>query len=749
MRILNQSSSISQGWLRKFGKERNDLIVSTFRSVRDVDENSSRSYVQNYFVTVNEAKSSWKNTPTLPLSAAPKCVLYDISRSGRVSVSFYNAGVGTAGVKKDQGSFIEVIDQEDGLFRLDTSNVHGKIVSDTWFGGCSWSANETFVAYVAQLTTPTKTVVEQLAQAETDPFNSKNKFDYQEDWGEKYVDVSELGIFVLDIAKQKVTRLPLNDVKEFTIGQPNLISVGGSKYFLSYTAWNNKPRRLGMIYCYQRAASIWIADISNVLTTESTVTVPNTPIPVNYWKVSENIEIARSSRSSGDNEKLIFLGHEKGFLSHNGISELFLVSLKPFFNMISSISNTNAEEIQKVDPSTLIWKKIVPEVRNYTNAKTDFPGLFVDQLPKYPFHKGNNEIVLTTLWESKDTLVSIDLTGSSGVKEIAWWENELDKNHQFHDYSFQLLDTFLNNDEGKENYVLGAVSSPVEAPELVIVQLLNDGSSIVHWNPAKNATKTFGISSKANFFPLLKSLEENPLQWKVFNHVNQGIHFNSILLYPSSSSSSSLPLIAVPHGGPHSCFSNSFVASYVFLAKTLNAAVLLINYRGSTGFGQDSIESLLGKIGANDVEDLWIAINHALSLPSLLDGSKVGIIGGSHGGFLSSHMCGQRPSYFKFCCLRNPVTNIPAMASVTDIPDWCQVESGSLISNQGKEFPTFYQGGLNESQLTAMFQASPVRYIGQYNTPTLLCLGAKDRRVPFSQGIEFYHLLQMRNVPSK
>ena len=56
------------------------------------------------------------------------------------------------------------------------------------------------------------------------------------------------------------------------------------------------------------------------------------------------------------------------------------------------------------------------------------------------------------------------------------------------------------------------------------------------------------------------------------------------------------PLIVVPHGGPHSCMTTSYVASYAFLCLHLGAAVLHVNYRGSTGFGQDSIDSLLGKI---------------------------------------------------------------------------------------------------------------------------------------------------------
>ena len=57
----------------------------------------------------------------------------------------------------------------------------------------------------------------------------------------------------------------------------------------------------------------------------------------------------------------------------------------------------------------------------------------------------------------------------------------------------------------------------------------------------------------------------------------------------------------------------------------------------------------------------------------LFDSSKVGIVGGSHGGFLTAHMIGQYPGVYKVAAMRNPVTNIPSMLSVSDIPDWCWV----------------------------------------------------------------------------
>ncbi len=57
------------------------------------------------------------------------------------------------------------------------------------------------------------------------------------------------------------------------------------------------------------------------------------------------------------------------------------------------------------------------------------------------------------------------------------------------------------------------------------------------------------------------------------------------------------------------------------------------------------------------------------------DPKRVAIVGGSHGGFLTGHLLGQRPGAFAAGVLRNPVLDISAMIHLSDIPDWCYVEA--------------------------------------------------------------------------
>eukprot|EP00042_Codosiga_hollandica_P047829 m.524910 g.524910 ORF g.524910 m.524910 type:complete len:161 (+) comp57534_c1_seq6:438-920(+) len=128
-----------------------------------------------------------------------------------------------------------------------------------------------------------------------------------------------------------------------------------------------------------------------------------------------------------------------------------------------------------------------------------------------------------------------------------------------------------------------------------------------------------------------------------------------------STASSPLPVIAFPHGGPHSAFAVEYLLSVATFAR-FGFAVVLINFRGSIGFGQGSIHSLPGKVGELDVADVNTAIDLALTAnPTEFDPAKVVVFGGSHGGLLGAHLTGQHPDRYKVAVLRNPVVDIVTM----------------------------------------------------------------------------------------
>lgn len=225
--------------------------------------------------------------------------------------------------------------------------------------------------------------------------------------------------------------------------------------------------------------------------------------------------------------------------------------------------------------------------------------------------------------------------------------------------------------------------------------------------------------------------------WKIIKIKN---NVEAILLLPNSSSKSTpCPLIVTPHGGPHGMSTTHFVAAYAFLANS-GYAILHVNYRGSTGYTMASLNELPGKCGVVDVCDVYDATKLVLSdSENNIDAEKVGICGGSHGGFLAAHMVGQHPELYKVAALRNPVTNIASMVSSTDIPDWCFVEALGI----GKyDFDKFR--GPNKEELGIMFDASPLRYAERVKAPLLFALGSVDLRVPVSQGLEYYYTMKPR-----
>ncbi|XP_068194181.1 acylamino-acid-releasing enzyme [Antennarius striatus] len=216
-----------------------------------------------------------------------------------------------------------------------------------------------------------------------------------------------------------------------------------------------------------------------------------------------------------------------------------------------------------------------------------------------------------------------------------------------------------------------------------------------------------------------------------------GLHFEALLIKPKEVKDGvRLPLVVIPHGGPHSVVIAEWILSSSVLCR-MGFAVLLVNYRGSLGYGQDNILSLRGNVGTQDVKDVQFAVESVLNSGEL-DMRKVAVCGGSHGGFLACHLIGQYPGFYKACVARNPVINLTSMIGSTDIPDWCIDVTGYDYSTDCLPDPSVWEQMLNKS---------PIMHVTKVKTPVLLTLGEDDKRVPNKQGIEYYRALKAKEVP--
>lgn len=197
------------------------------------------------------------------------------------------------------------------------------------------------------------------------------------------------------------------------------------------------------------------------------------------------------------------------------------------------------------------------------------------------------------------------------------------------------------------------------------------------------------------------------------------------------------PVILFPHGGPISAYIDDYVHAPAVLVSA-GYAVARVNFTGSTGYGQGSIDKLIKEhgVGITDVADCVLVVEDLMK-----KGHPVPyFMGGSHGGYIGACLSSQRPDLVKKCVLINPVISLYASSITSDIADY-------FFENLGLPCPPTRFRQPDKEELLLMFERSPRP--SPANPPTLLLLGAKDMRVPPSNGIAWYGWLRDHGVDAK
>uniref|UniRef100_A0A8C5IR31 Acylamino-acid-releasing enzyme n=1 Tax=Junco hyemalis TaxID=40217 RepID=A0A8C5IR31_JUNHY len=343
-----------------------------------------------------------------------------------------------------------------------------------------------------------------------------------------------------------------------------------------------------------------------------------------------------------------------------------------------------------------------------------FPGIYCGALPGMCWAADSRRILLDTAQRSQQDVFVVDTaTGTT---------TSLTADSPQGSWSVLTIDRDL---------LVARFSTPSCPPMLKVAVLPAAGHEAqTQWICLQDAPPVPGISWG------IRTLQPPPEQ----EHPQYGgLDFDAILMRPSEGPAGQKPpLVVMPHGGPHSVFTAGWMLYPAALCR-VGFAVLLVNYRGSLGFGQDSVASLPGNVGTQDVRDVQLCVERVLQ-EEKLDASRVALVGGSHGGFLACHLIGQFPDTYRACVVRNPVVNIASMVATTDIPDWCLTETGLPYKPDALPDP---------AQWTEMLHKSPIRYADRVRAPVLLMLGEDDRRVPPKQGLEYYRALKARGVPTR
>ena len=753
------------GRLRQAWVDAADEAAAVAVAFGDADANKTRVAVAVAVATATGGASSssedfdaraWTRTP--PRELPPNVVHHAPSPSFRkwayLIAEENGTGSGSGASAGDKKLRVEIWDALLGPVKsVRVDAVHGPFVAGTHVGGLAWHDGEELLAYVAERKRPTPP---ETIPKPTDVVSTSD-FDLPEDWGETFVGVRDPTVVLFSCVSGRAVALAGSTTPLRTEGQPCFAPpvAGQPTTRLALTSWTPGPDfRLGLVYCYNRVSEVRVLDISDVASalarpvggggdgnpTEEDAALRRlaTAASDDAVVVSPAIATQSSSRSprwSPDGSRVVFLSAPPS-VAHNGPVQL-------------------SEWVVGTQKT-----RVVVDFASGVVRPAAFPSLYVDQLPLSCFSPDSQAVWCSTVWGSRKLAVRIELaTGrvvpveaanlvprSSGAAVASSPEaghapkkprssnsNDVDDDPA---PSYHVLAASRKTDR-----VLALRSSP------------NDPGRVV-WLTAPAASSSSTSSSSSPTHPVMvlggtAASRVSQAMYRVLTHTTTRTPggdegwFESILISPTPSLPDVSALIVMPHGGPHSAHTTEFLPDFSFIASELNAALLLVNYRGSTGLSPASLASLLGRIGDQDVLDVRDATTDALKthLPHL-PRSKVGVSGGSHGGFLSAHLTGQFPQDYAACAMRNPVIDLTAMAATSDIPDWTFAEAtGKDATNAAR-----VAGESDSETLAALVRCSPIRFASQATCPTLIHLGLVDRRVPPHQGVAWGRALSSRGV---
>ena len=387
------------------------------------------------------------------------------------------------------------------------------------------------------------------------------------------------------------------------------------------------------------------------------------------------------------------------------------------------------------------------ETRKLTRL-TDNPG----KLGNFAFSPDGKKLVYTAGLERKDHAVSqvfvapVDggparnLTPPNFRGHVSWAEWK-DKNTVVYlaDEGVWPALSLVSENGGERNIILNAKDSGVifASPSFIsdFKKFALRGNTpgipgeVYFWEPGKVLKKMTDLNPWLADRQLGK---QEVIQYKA----RDGQVIEGLLVYPVDfAQGKRYPLIVTVHGGPESHYSHGWVTRYSEPGQALAGkgyAVFYPNYRSSTGYGLKFAWTGFNDAAGLEFDDIAAGIEHLIK-SGIADAERVGLIGGSYGGFAAAWFSSYYTKMVRAVCMSVGISDLISKRGTTDIP------YEELYVHSGKPLEEMWEQSLKRS---------PVYWAHQSKTAVLILGGAADTRVHPSQSLEYYRILKMNNHPA-
>ena len=216
-----------------------------------------------------------------------------------------------------------------------------------------------------------------------------------------------------------------------------------------------------------------------------------------------------------------------------------------------------------------------------------------------------------------------------------------------------------------------------------------------------------------------------------YESVEDGIQHGWVLLPKDYQAGKKYPAILDVHGGPRATYSKAFFHEMQVWASA-GYFVFFCNIHGSNGQG-NQYGDLRGRYGTVDYEDLMKFTDAVLAAYPDIDQARMGITGGSYGGFMTNWVIGHTDRF-------------KAAASQRSISNWLSFEHMSDIA---PEFCVDQVGASEDDHPEKVWLHSPLKYVKNVKTPTLFLNSDEDYRCPVEEGMQMFHALLSHGVESR